>query len=313
MRPLIHIGYHKTGSTWLQQRYFPNTPGWSYLDRHKFSAWIINVHSLQFEVPAARAKVDEWLSSVMSGSVPVTSHERLSGYPHSGGYDSKEIAARLAAVIPEARILITIREQLSMLFSGYRQYVRDGGHCSVSQYLAPRRTGDSRVPCFRPEHYAYDRLIGVYQDLFGAPNVLVLPFEMFRDTPEHFVRSLETFAEVPPTKSAAAPEEEVNAGLPMAAVRGLRWANRLFHRNDLNPAPIFDWPRVGGFVRQAAIDVGRHLPASLARMGEANYRRTLTEFAGDRYGASNVRTAAITGLPLATWRYQMPSGDASHV
>ena len=51
--------------------------------------------------------------------VPVISHERLSGYPHSGGHDSKEIAHRLAAVFPNAKVVIVIREQKSMILSNY--------------------------------------------------------------------------------------------------------------------------------------------------------------------------------------------------
>ena len=74
--------------------------------------------------------VDEGLS-------PVVSFERFSGNPFSGGYDSKEIADRLVQVFPDARVLVVVREQRSMIVSTYKQYVREGGALPPSKFMLP--------------------------------------------------------------------------------------------------------------------------------------------------------------------------------
>jgi hypothetical protein len=63
------------------------------------------------------------------GLIPMVSSERLSGNPHSGGYDSAVLAERLHQVFPGARVLVMIREQRSMILSSWAQYVRVGGAC----------------------------------------------------------------------------------------------------------------------------------------------------------------------------------------
>ena len=99
--------------------------------------------------------------------MPVLSHERLSGYPHSGGFDSRAIAERLATVLPGARILIVVREQRSMIHSNYHQYVRDGGACPLHRYLQPPQPSMRRMPGFAAEFFAYDRLVETYRSHFG--------------------------------------------------------------------------------------------------------------------------------------------------
>ena len=74
--------------------------------------------------------VDEGLS-------PVVSFERFSGNPFSGGYDSKEIADRLVRVFPDARVLVIVREQRSMIVSTYKKYVREGGALPPSKFMRP--------------------------------------------------------------------------------------------------------------------------------------------------------------------------------
>src|SRR5262245_6185327 len=89
---------------------------------------IIRIRPLEFDAAAVRATFEPALRKIRDqGLLPVVSNERLSGHPSSGGYDSKEIADRLAAVFPEGRVLIVIREQHSVIESVYKQYVLAGG------------------------------------------------------------------------------------------------------------------------------------------------------------------------------------------
>ena len=76
----------------------------------------------------------------------MVSFPRLSGHPYSGGYDSRMIADRVAEVFPEARILIVIREQRSMIVSTYKQYVNAGGEARLSTSSSRRSSGSGACP-----------------------------------------------------------------------------------------------------------------------------------------------------------------------
>ena len=205
INPLIHIGYHKTGTTWLQNtvfkddfegvkllstaakgpcdlaRLFYATPEGSLLS--SFDSDINTIQEKISEIIKSKAELDgQW----------VLSHERLSGNPHSGGFDAQIIAERLKSRFPDGRVLIIFREQSSMLVSAYFQYLARGGVLSFKRYAD--RPYDGRLPHFTFEYLKYDLLISRYKKLFGESNVLALPYEMFSNQPEHFIKHISKFS-----------------------------------------------------------------------------------------------------------------------
>ena len=123
LHPLIHIGFHKTGTTWLQNKLFfsgneffeplsINTSGPSTLAEKLYQdneGYLLSPFDLNEQV------IKSELESIIKGKkrlgdkIPVLSHERLSGNPHVGGFDSKIIAKRIKNIFPEAKIFIVIR------------------------------------------------------------------------------------------------------------------------------------------------------------------------------------------------------------
>src|SRR5215217_1431938 len=203
MRPLLHIGYHKTGTTWLQRQVFSNAEaGFSFVARPPAlrSAFVV-VDPFDFEPQIVRKNFEPKIWEAQEKDlVPVLSFERLSGSPYAGGYDSRPIADRLAAAFPDARIMLVIREQTRMLVSTYKQYIRKGGAASFRQYIT-MPTGAGRMPVFRFEFLEYHRLIGYYQRLFGPEDVLVLPYELLEGGPKAFLQRIGEFAGVPATRA----------------------------------------------------------------------------------------------------------------
>ena len=175
-RPLLHVGYHKTGTTWLQNRFFVSEYGYGkILDHDAVSALIVDAHgSARDAEPLARA-AEAGGATLESGHVPVVSSEILCGNPFHGGAGGAENARLLAAAFPDARILITIREQMRMLTSVYMQYLSRGGTRSPEDFFTEENAPG--YPRFRTGHFRYDWLVGLYRDLFGAENVLVLTQE----------------------------------------------------------------------------------------------------------------------------------------
>jgi len=310
MAPIIaHVGYHKTASSWLLHEFY-NEPatGFQALDKKSRKApvhRIIRDPPLQFDAASVRAAFDPLFAKAeAAGLVPVVCYARLSGHAFSGGYDSKLIADRVREVFPEARIVIVIRDQRRIIVSTYKQYVNAGGICTLEHFLEPT-TENRRIPPFSYSFYEYDHLIAYYQSLYGRESVLVLPYERFPAEPRAFVSAIAAFAGL--TLS-----DEVLDNLPFehrsTAARPALWTdvmrsfNRFGPRSDLNPEPLFESSPLAALRKHLrhkhTILTSPRLDALAARR-EEQLKARVSELVGDRYAASNRRTAELTGLDLA--------------
>ena len=182
MRPLIHIGFHKTGTSWFQKRIYCRLISHHMVDRRAIRETLMGRDAFDFDPAAARAAL-----GLESPDQPVIlCEEDLSGVLHQGlasTYIAKEMAHRLHAMLPEAHILIFVRAQRTAALSWYHQYVREGGTASLRRYLLPQQhrfLGKGRpfkIPCFNFAELDYRGLIETYDELYGRENVTVLPYE----------------------------------------------------------------------------------------------------------------------------------------
>jgi len=308
MSALVHIGYHKTASTWLQVHLFKHPDvglrsiGKSAIDVR--ARELVSTRALEFDAQAVRERFAPALDEVRErGLLPVVSNERLSGHPVSGGFDSKEIADRLAEVFPGAKVLMVIREQRSMIRSVYKQYVLAGGPCTFPKFVDGPEDPNARVPQFDLGFYQYDRLLRHYRSRFGDGNVLALPYEQFVRDPPGFVEAIGAFAGRPiaPEVAGSMKFREVRHRTPPAVMIGLtRWGNRLARRSQYHPAPVVDSPRLfAGVQRVARSETVRGLvPRRLLESRDRALEAMIEAAVGDRYVESNRRTAELTGLDL---------------
>jgi hypothetical protein len=300
--PVLHIGYHKTGTTWLQRKLFVNEAlGYRRLRLLQDGAHVHSVHDFDFDPARCREQIAPELErAARDGLVPVISSMRLSGNPHSGGYDSARLAERLARIFPSARVLLVIREQRSMILSTYAQYVKMGGPCSLSAYLnAP---DDSRRPGFRFEQFRYDRLIAHYQRLFGRESVLLQCYERFREEPQAFAETVAAFCggKAPPPESAGA---VLNRALGPLALALLRWLNPFVNADSLNGFSPYAVSALNKPARLLVDGIDRIAPRALRDSIARRWRETVERECAGRYEASNRRTAELSGLDLARYGY----------
>jgi sulfotransferase family protein len=308
---LIHIGYHKTGSNWLQHMLFEDpATGYAWLGHQTKDhpvRRVIHDRPLEFRVKQVRRELEALARDAQSrGLQPVVSLERLSGHPFSGGHDSRQIADRLHEVLPDGRVLIVIREQRSMILATYKQYVKAGGTGTVSQFLEPATTRSLRARLFDYRHFEYDHLIGHYRSLFGADNVLVLPFEQLARDGRGFVERIAEFAGRPISADVLdrLPYTTRSNPSPSAmTIAGLRRVNRFTPRTELDPAPVAEWERAERLAQRLKKTdlLNRRGTRTLATRAEESLRRTVYEAVGERYAESNRRTAELTGLDLAAY------------
>ena len=310
MRPLIHIGYQKTGTTWLQRFLFPEKAGAGFasVPKRVVRRQFIIAHPLDFDADVARRELAAAIDDAGSnGALPVVTTERLSGSPHSGRHDVKDIAERLAASVPDARILAVVREQRAMIASCYRQYVSVGGSLGPERYLTPTEGGGTRMPAFEVETFAYDRLLSLYRELFEG-RLLVLPFEMMLSEPREFAGRIAAFAEAPVGT-------ETLDGLPYGRARNVgptnsqlavrRLLNKLGADDRVNPAPLFPGERAERLVRRALRRLGSALPEAVGRRFEARLETAVAAVVGDRFRAPNLALGEIAGLDLEAYGYDV--------
>ena len=88
-RILFHIGYHKTGTSWLRQGLFQSADtGFFQHDptRTTLHGLFVKQDPLSFDRAWARRQCQSYLDRAeRDGMTFVVSHPRLSGYPASGG------------------------------------------------------------------------------------------------------------------------------------------------------------------------------------------------------------------------------------
>jgi hypothetical protein len=304
----IHIGYHKTGSTWLQRFVFGDEQsGFCWIGRRWAARqWIVAPNALDYDPEIVLGSCHaEMTSALQRGLVPVLSDERLSGNPHSGGYDSKEIATRLHATFPKAKILIVIRRQQDIILSAYDQYVDEGGACSLQDYLRPPRTRLA-MPSFRLEHFQYHRLIGTYQSLFGVDRVLVQCYERFRDAPSEFLPTMLRFAGGPEEFSPN-PAVRVNVGRSAVATELQRRTNLFAVRDDVNAYSVLAIPNSRRAIAGAVRALAALSPESWNRKLRARRQHHVECLCQGIFGTSNASTASMTGLDLGSYGYDLMS------
>ncbi len=301
---LFHIGYHKTGTTFLQRHVFEFADCFHRVPQREIFLQVVNPHELEFDSEQVSAYIEQKQAEAQrKGALAVFSNERLSGGPHSGGYDSMEIMRRIKACAPRAKILIFVREQRSMLLSMYAQYVKGVGCMSLQEYCGINDV-NHRKELFRPIYLEFDRLVEKYQAQFEQ--VLVLPFESLRENASTVLEQILSFCDIERDKwpEIALSDQQASNTSRSATLQRL---DRFFH-----PIRSHTIPHVGATYYSQA---GRVLAGGMSRVvsalplgwldrrlknKDADFVR---EFVGTRFVESNQRLSKLINIDLSQYGY----------
>jgi hypothetical protein len=228
MRVVIHVGLHKTATTFLQSRIFPRLPGTTFVHPHhrpqpddgpieRFVREVFFRNAACVDVAAHSAAIERWIGALSSEPLLVST-EALVGLPIENHATLLSNATLLAKVFPDAKIVLVIRRQDSWVVSAYAQLLRAGLSTTIERYLNWDRTSET-FGSFYPSVYngpnvdardlAWERFDALYREVFGSESVLTLPFELFKDDPGAFVGELCAFVGCDAAPSFD-PEERVN-------------------------------------------------------------------------------------------------------
>lgn len=306
-RPIFHIGFHKTATSWFQARFYPHAVSHRFVDRVRARQALIGGSAFGFDACAARRA----LGFEDGAPAPLICDEDLSGFLHLGltsSYVAKEIAGRLHAVAPDAQVVIFVRNQPAMIASAYQQYVREGGTAAVRRYLFPdhyAHPGKSRpfkLPGFCFRQFDYAALVDHYDALFGRENVHLFAYEeLARDRGELLARMMEQLG-----LDVAAPaggERPVNASfrrglLPLVRALNLFTSRSVATKRTLIHLPYW-YPLRKALTEQLnRLAIFGRRPTPEALLGPAILR-----WIGQHYWAGNRRLAARMGVDLEALGY----------
>ena len=225
---LIHIGYIKSGSTYLQ-RWFEKHPAMFY--KFKAITGFYNSHDFSWYAESTEPIHEcfvissEHLSVWKSDSDIVGMRNGLKKYDIKA-YQEK-LRDTLYDIYPTAKILIVTRGYTSLFQSFYSQYLAIGGTYDFENLLK------SMWDNF-PDLFDYSRVISLYREKFGNDNVIVLPYELLRADPHAFTAIIEKKMGIKNTFQFTS--EKINASLDRKLLHAYRRFSNVIYRS-VKPFP----------------------------------------------------------------------------
>lgn len=314
---VFHIGFPKSGSTYLQRQIFQHLNQYAYMGVHaaekqsEFRRFLNDFHTHMFKTDGLTFDADRCIHDKQKLAEQHPDKPLLFSYEYAVGVlfgypDAVVKAQRLQQIFGrDLKIIIVVREQTAILSSQYRDHpfeprdIQKGHPVSFAQWY--RQTDALRYFRFT-DLVHYDRLVRVYDDLFGANNVLVLPMELMAENPQLYAQKIGDFLNVPEaTIKTLIESPPVNTGKSNRE-NALRRFRRRFpipvEFSKILPRPVYQW------IRRHIQNGGREritIPTAL----EQEIRQ--------RYAQSNAMLAQRTGFNLAELGYSLSSEPADGV
>lgn len=305
---LIHVGPHKTGTTWLQNALLAEARGIVYEpDCEPSHRAFLHPPYGEFRVEVARSMFDEQLRRARDEEKPlVISDEALGGRPFGQRFLREIAAERIRLTFPEARILITIREQDAVILSMYSEYLRYGYSSSLRAFLEQETGSPNLLPTLDLAYYDWSRMMDLYSDLFSPEQVLALPMEWGLKDSGNYPAALERFLgmrlDIPEGVNVLRPERPSMSGW---ALQVLRYANRT------RPQDTRYLHGNGPFAPNSlAWRVDRATPNWARRRSKRRMRRIVREMIGETFAASNSALQDRIEFNLASLSYRMLASDS---
>ncbi|XKH01365.1 sulfotransferase [Marinobacter nauticus] len=195
----IHIGYPKTGSTTIQRKLFSKLPNLDLVGQpasiedvmiREVIHAITDCESLEYDAGNLVSKIKKL--KLKSEKLLLTEETFSTGSSLTGRVDRMEIAHRLNYLFPDAKIIVVLREQTSIIRSFYLQKRKIDPSFSVpfDDWLEQAKQNAHKENVF--QYFDYEKLLTLYKKLFGKKNILVLTYEdLLSDDVQFLCRILE--------------------------------------------------------------------------------------------------------------------------
>lgn len=228
----IHLGLHKTGSTFLQRTFFPyyqKESGFISLRRKRalsdFNQYILRENDLTYSKEKAFELLSKKISIKKLNTEKLTlSEEQFSGSPWNNAKDRKRNFDRLIELFPNANFILVVRNEQDLVQSLYKEYIKKGGTASGKNFLSAKQPDLEFSRGTYLDYYTYYKYILSHLSL--SNKLLVLLYEDFKINPIKFLSELSEFIgfEIDPTAKMF--QKIDNKSLVGVQVNLLRFVNR---------------------------------------------------------------------------------------
>jgi hypothetical protein len=198
---ILYVGLQKTGSEFLRS-YFEYHPDiyWSYGPAEQFRSQ--DYHAQKYLSAFNRecnkaAHIDVWEGLFMGYITPDGNWSRelidpRRSFSDKFKFDLELILDRIATTLPNVKILLTIRNQVSWIRSNYCHYMlgMPDGYRNLFQFLNTLE-GKAVIQVAN-----YDRIISSLYTRFGRNNVLVLPLEKIASDEHNSLKEICDFVDL---------------------------------------------------------------------------------------------------------------------
>jgi hypothetical protein len=205
--PVVHVGFHKSGSTTLQNALFAHHPGVANLGEPVENLSALDAMRMTwnschrdpqqrrpFDLERAQDLWRQALASTKGRKVVVFSKERLTLYDYCSHPGDGCLPHKLRAVVGPARIVIVARHQIRLIESLY--YAKTNGEVSPERWLQRQTQGPLNKERFHV--YRYHAFAKAYSEAFGRENVGVFLLEDLAKNTDSFARRLCSFVGIDP-------------------------------------------------------------------------------------------------------------------
>ncbi|WP_174613039.1 sulfotransferase domain-containing protein [Virgibacillus ihumii] len=238
----LHLGYHKTATTFLQQYIFPGMQKVNYIKQKDIKP-DLRVLRLRRKISDEHiAKIRRHFLSFDNGQPLLISYEGLSGSPFAAKKTKKQrgILRDLRRVFPpekfDVRIIIGIREQADLFSSLYVQYIHQGGVLTAENYLKYCENNGSI------QNFEFNRYLSLIEKTFGNDSLYIMMYEHFKqDANKEMLKLLNFMGEDKiPAYNQSTGVRKSNKSYGLLQVKIARRLNRYFksalHKEGTIPA-----------------------------------------------------------------------------
>lgn len=256
----IHVGLHKTASTFLQNVLFP-----TYFKQYRslrleekiFLDYVINENDITFDPCTACQLLNRQPKILISDEI-------FCGAPWNDAKDRARYTHRLSQTFENPHFILILRNQEDITESLYLEYIKKGGAASWKQFLNHDRFA---LSFSRGSYLDYSNYVNLLKNVAGQKRVLVLYYEDLIHNPTSFVSNIFRYLdESPPNNNDlyATLRARSNKSIRGLNAQLLRWVNKLCasEREPFQLVPRPSQSLVASFLRRLPQPGGRLIPKS---------------------------------------------------
>lgn len=298
---LIHVGLHKTGTTWLQEELFPKLADICYEPSFRPThRAFLRQPANEFSLEVVRQEFGDLLVRARDENKPlIISDEALGGRAFQQKYLREVVALRLRAAFPSAKILISVREQRALLGSLYGEYLRCGFSSTLERFLTQQTVNPNIEPPVDFSFYEYDRTQAFYEDMFGQNRVAAVPMEWTIADPSGLLAKINTLLgrnlQLPSTTQTTRQARPALSQWARSAQRFLNGFVPQDSRSMIKHGP-FSPNSIGH-------RIDRLTPSWARQKGRDHQKRMINRLVGNHFAESNARFAQMSGFDLSALGY----------